>query len=94
MQNFTEKKGGRSPLDRPLNPPLILRSRTSGSRFKSTSPGRRGVGGTGVPPHKRLMGMCRWGCGRIVSTGLTISIQLLEWGRSFSDFWGKTVLHI
>ena len=24
--DFTEKKGGRGPLDRPLNPPLILKS--------------------------------------------------------------------
>ena len=27
MQNFKEKKGGHGPLDRPLNPPLILKSR-------------------------------------------------------------------
>ena len=36
--DFTEKNGGRGLLDRPLNPPLILKSRTSSSRFKSTSP--------------------------------------------------------
>ena len=22
------------------------------------------------------------------------SLELLEWGRTFSDFWGETVLHI
>ena len=26
--------------------------------------------------------------------GVAFSIELLEWGRIFSDFWGKTVLHI
>ena len=55
-------------------------------------------GGGGALPHKRLMGMCR----RIGShfydwidyTGVAFSIQLLEWGRTFSDFWGKKVVHI
>ena len=37
--DFTENKGGRGPLDRLLNPPLIFKSRTSSSRFKSTSLG-------------------------------------------------------
>ena len=23
--------------------------------------------------------------------GVAFSIELLEWGRTFSDFWGKTV---
>lgn len=26
--------------------------------------------------------------------GVVISIQLLQWGRLFSDFWGKTVFRI
>ena len=26
--------------------------------------------------------------------GVAFSIELLEWGRTFSDFWGKTVRHI
>ena len=26
--------------------------------------------------------------------GVVFSIELLEWGRTFSDFWGKTVLCI
>ena len=51
----------------------------------------------GVLPYKRLMGMCRlmgshfhdW-----IDYWLAFSIELLEWGHKFSDFWGKTVLHI
>ena len=49
-----------------------------------------------------------WGCaagwGRIFTTGLTIMgshfqwrvnrVELLNWGRTFSDFWGKTLLQI
>ena len=27
-------------------------------------------------------------------SGVAFSIELLERGRTFSDFWGKTVLHI
>ena len=26
--------------------------------------------------------------------GVTFSTELLQWGRTFSDFWGETVLHI
>ena len=26
--------------------------------------------------------------------GVAFSIELLQWGRTFSDLWGKTVLHI
>ena len=26
--------------------------------------------------------------------GVAFSIERLEWGHIFSDFWGKTVLHI
>ena len=43
-------------------------------------------------------GMCRWiGShlhARIDYNGVAFSIELLEWGRTFSDFLGKTVLHI
>ena len=40
--------------------------------------------------------MCRW-MGLhfhdwIDHYGVPFSIELLEWGRTFSDFWGKTVL--
>ena len=55
-------------------------------------------GGGGVLPYNRLIGMCLWMrlyfyvC--IDSHGVAFSIGLLECGRTFSDFWGKTVLHI
>ena len=62
--------------------------------FKPSIPG----GGGGVLPYKRLMGMCRWMGSHfhdwIDYNGVAFSIELLEWGRTFSDFWGKTVLHI
>ena len=55
------------------------------------SPGR-------VLPYKRLMGICRWMGSHfhdwIDYNRVAFSIELLEWGRTFSDFWGKTVLHI
>ena len=28
------------------------------------------------------------------NSGVAFSIELLERGRTFSDFWGETVLHI
>ena len=53
--------------------------------------------GREVLPYKRLMGMCRWMGShfhvRSDYNGVTFSIQILEWGRTFSDFWCKTVLH-
>ena len=53
---------------------------------------------TGYVPYKRLMGMCRWMGSHFHYwsdyNGVAFSIELLEWGRTFSDFWGKTVLHI
>ena len=52
----------------------------------------------GVLPSKTLMGMCRWKGFHfhdwIDYNGVAFSIELLEWGRTFSDSWGKTVLHI
>ena len=57
-----------------------------------------GGGGGRSLPYKRLMGMCRWmglhfHCW-IDCCGVAFSKELLEWGRSFSDFWGKRVVHI
>ena len=26
--------------------------------------------------------------------GIAFSIELIQWGHTFSSFWGKTVLHI
>jgi len=58
---------------------------------KVCNPGR-------VLPYKRLMGMCRWMGSHfqdwIDYNGVAFSIELLEWGRTYSDFLGKTVLHI
>ena len=52
----------------------------------------RGGGGRGVLPHKRLMGMCRWMRSHfhawINYNGVAFLIELLEWGRTFSDFLG------
>ena len=52
----------------------------------------------GVLPYKRLMGMRRWMLSHfhdwIDYNGVAFSIELLQWGRTFSDFWGKKVLHI
>ena len=52
-------------------------------------------GGGGVLPYKRLMGMYRWMGTHfhdwIDENGVALSIELLEWGRTFSDFWGKKV---
>ena len=64
------------------------------SNFKSPeSPG----GGGGLLPYKRLTGMCHWMGSHfhdwIEYNGVAFSIELLEWGRTFSDFRGKTVLH-
>ena len=50
-------------------------------------------GGGGVLPYKRLIGICRWMGSRFHDwsdyNGVAFSIELLEWGRTFSDFWGE-----
>ena len=42
--------------------------------------------------------MCRWMGSHfhdwIDYNGVSFSKELLEWGRTFLDFWGKKVLHI
>ena len=42
--------------------------------------------------------MCRWMGSHfhdwIDYNGIAFSIELLEWGRKFSDFGGKRVVHI
>ena len=57
-----------------------------------------GVGGGGHFLIKRLMGMFRWMGSHfhdwIDYNGVAFSKELLEWGRTFSDFWGKRVVHI
>ena len=55
-------------------------------------------GGGGVLLYKSLMGMCCWMGSHfhvcIDYNGVAFSIDSLEWGRTFSEFWSKTVLHI
>ena len=53
-------------------------------------------GGGGAHPSNRLMGMCRWMGSHfhdwIDYNGVAFSTELLEWGRTFSGFWGKNIL--
>ena len=50
-------------------------------------------GGGGVLPYKRLIGMCRWMGPHFQDWSdyneIAFSIDLLGWGRKFSDFRGK-----
>ena len=52
--------------------------------------------GGGALYYKRLMGMCRWMGSYfhdwIDYNGVAFSIELLEWGRTFLDFWDKKIL--
>ena len=47
----------------------------------------------GVFSYKRLLGMCPWMGLHFHdlsdNNGVAFSIELLEWGCKFSDFWGK-----
>ena len=49
-------------------------------------------GGGGALPSNRLMGMCHWMGSHfhdwIDYNRVAFSIELLEWGRIFSGFWG------
>ena len=57
--------------------------------------GRPGEGGVGRSlPYKRLMRMGSHFHDWIDNNGVAFSIQLLECGRTFSDFWGKRVVRI
>ena len=51
------------------------------------------IPGGGALPYKRLMGLCRWTGSHFHDwsdyNGIAFSIDLLEWGRKFSDFGGK-----
>ena len=54
--------------------------------------------GGGALSHKRLIRMWRWMGSHFHDWSdynvVAFSIELLELGRTFSDFWCKTVLHI
>ena len=47
----------------------------------------------GILSYKRLLGMCRCMGSHFHDwsdyNGVAFSIELLEWGCKFSDFWGK-----
>ena len=49
-------------------------------------------GGGKVLPYKRLMGMCRWMGSHFhdwtAYNGVAFLVELLKWGRTFSDFGG------
>ena len=55
-------------------------------------------GGGGGLQYKRLMGMCRSMGSHFYDlidyNGVSLSIESLEWGRTFSDFWCKKGFHI
>ena len=55
-------------------------------------------GGGGVLPNKRLILMCRWMGSHfhdwIDYNGVAFSIELLEWGRTFSDFWVRKFVYL
>ena len=57
-----------------------------------------GGGGGYFLIRQTLMGICRWMGSHIHDWidyhGVAFSIELPEWGRTFSDFWGTTALHI
>ena len=54
--------------------------------------------GRGRGPYKRLLAMCRWMGSHfhdwIDYNGVGFSMELPEWGLTFSDFWSEKVLHI
>ena len=60
--------------------------------FSYKSPGGKGE----ALPSNRLMEMCRWMGSHfhdwIDYNGVAFSIELLEWGRIFSGFWGKKTM--
>ena len=51
-----------------------------------------GLAGGGALPTNRLIGMCRWMGWHLYDwidyKGVAFSIELLEWCRTFSGFWG------
>ena len=62
--------------------------------FEGHSPG----GGGDLLPYKRLMGMCRWMGSHfhdwIDHNGVAFSIELLEWGRTFSGVDSSSYLRL
>jgi len=71
----------------------VVASQNVGCFLKLPFPLLRNARGGGVLPYKRLIGMCRWMGSHFYDwsdyNGVAFSIDLLEWGRKFSDFGGK-----
>ena len=67
--------------------PLLTEKTTVSPRSSPLGPGG------GVLPYKSLMRMCRWMGSHFHDwsdyNGVAFSIELLEWGRKFSNFGGK-----
>ena len=76
----------------------------AGERFiifpalQSNSPPEGVPSGGGLLSYKRLIAMCRWMGSHFHDwtdyNGVALLLESLEWGRTFSDFKGKTVVHI
>ena len=93
FSSFNIRRFGQQFVDRVANPKDILhfyqrkKPPTKTGNFNHSS---RGVGG--ILPFKRLMGMCRWMRSHfhdwIDYNEVAFSTELLQWGRTFSDFLG------
>ena len=75
---------------------VLLSPCTDVAHLFGTLPGNRhypNPPGGGVLAYKSLMGMCRWMGSHFHDwsdyNGVAFSIELLEWGRKFSNFGGK-----
>ena len=70
---------------------MFKETHSCGSALGVTGTGRKTPGG-GVLPCKRLLGICRWIGSHFHNwtdyNGVTVIVELLEWGRTFSGFLG------
>ena len=80
-------------MDCPLEESCRCGEVTRQWRFDCTEIRATIPGGGVVLPYKRLTGMCRWMGSHFHDLSdyneVAFSIDLLEWGRTFLDFWGK-----
>ena len=71
---------------------LYSQARSVGKHSAENDPPVTSVTGGGLLASNRLMGMCRWMGSHfhdwIDYNGVAFSIELLEWGRTFSGFRG------
>ena len=72
---------------------LLLRDSINLQVLHIKSVPRGGAGGGVVLSYKRLLGICRWTGSQFHDwsdyNGVAFSIELLEWGRKFSNFGGR-----